>query len=78
MKTIVKASQQWNLFLEFLVGQILIILTDGCIYTLRQLILTITSSSSLLILSYLSSRIGIQFIYLIPNYSYLRRICVNA
>ncbi|MHB9782683.1 MFS transporter, partial [Streptococcus sp. 10F2] len=27
MKTVVKASQQWNLFLEFLVGQILIILT---------------------------------------------------
>lgn len=43
----------------------------GRIYTLRQLILTITSSSSLLIFSYLSSRIGIQLIYLIAAVIYL-------
>ncbi|MHB9781751.1 MFS transporter [Streptococcus sp. 10F2] len=42
----------------------------GRIYTLRQLILTITSSSSLLIFSYLSSRIGIQLIYLIAAVIY--------
>ncbi|MBF0698991.1 MFS transporter [Streptococcus danieliae] len=42
----------------------------GRIFTLRQLILTITSSSSLLIFSYLSSQIGIQSIYLIAAFIY--------
>ena len=42
----------------------------GRVFSLRQLILTITSSASLAIFSYLSSRIGIQAIYLIATIIY--------
>lgn len=42
----------------------------GRVFALRQLILTITSSSSLLIFSYLSGQIGIQSIYLIATAIY--------
>lgn len=42
----------------------------GRVFSLRQLILTITSSGSLAIFSYLSSRIGIQAVYLIATIIY--------
>lgn len=42
----------------------------GRVYTIRQLILTVTSSISLLIFSYLSHQIGIQSIYFIATVIY--------
>jgi hypothetical protein len=42
----------------------------GRVFSLRQLILTITSSGSLAIFSYLSSRIGIQAVYMIATIIY--------